>query len=80
MVLDMFWTALRAEAVGSFVVDTGTPYVVGLTSAADASGIDDPRVLELASVAAHFQSGIPNPLDDAIRGMGHRKGRNQHGE
>jgi Mg2+-importing ATPase len=37
-----------------------------LTSATDPNGVDDPRVLELAALASHFQSGIRNPLDDAI--------------
>jgi Mg2+-importing ATPase len=37
-----------------------------LASAVDGRGEPDPRVLLMAGVAAHLQSGIRNPLDDAI--------------
>ena len=37
-----------------------------LVAATDALGAEDPRVLELAAVTSHFQSGVRNPLDDAI--------------
>ena len=38
-----------------------------LVGATDAVGTDDSRVLELAALTSHFQSGVRNPLDDAIR-------------
>ncbi len=38
-----------------------------LASAIGALGESDPRVLTISGVAAHLQSGIQNPLDDAIR-------------
>jgi P-type Mg2+ transporter len=37
-----------------------------LTAAMNAHGENDPSVLTLASVAAYLQSGVRNPLDDAI--------------
>ena len=37
-----------------------------LVAATNAGGADDPRVLDLAAAAARLQSGIRNPLDDAI--------------
>jgi len=41
-----------------------------LADATDARDAKDPRVLTLASVAARLQSGIRNPLDDAIISAG----------
>ncbi len=46
---------------------TLTEGVVQLDRAVDAGGADDDRVLRLAYLNAHFQTGLANPLDDAIQ-------------
>jgi len=46
---------------------TLTEGVVQLDRAVDAAGADDERVLRLAFLNAHFQTGLVNPLDDAIQ-------------
>lgn len=45
---------------------TLTEGVVRLEGAYDPRGIRSPRVLELGVVNAHFETGLPSPLDDAI--------------
>ncbi|MBX7053382.1 MAG: magnesium-translocating P-type ATPase [Pyrinomonadaceae bacterium] len=45
---------------------TLTEGVVRLDAALDTSGSGSDRVYRLAYLNAHFQSGIPNPLDEAI--------------
>ena len=46
---------------------TLTEGAVQLERAVDSSGADNARVLRLASLNAHFQTGLVNPLDDAIQ-------------
>ncbi|MGH7617949.1 MAG: magnesium-translocating P-type ATPase [Gemmatimonadaceae bacterium] len=46
---------------------TLTSGAMQLVSATDPRGADDARVSALAGIAAHLQTGIQNPLDDAIR-------------
>ncbi|WP_233252076.1 magnesium-translocating P-type ATPase [Limnohabitans sp. 2KL-17] len=45
---------------------TLTEGVVGLDGALDTQGIASAKVLRLAAINAHFQSGLTNALDDAI--------------
>ena len=45
---------------------TLTEGVVRLEGAYDASGARSSRVLELGAINAHFETGLPSPLDDAI--------------
>jgi Mg2+-importing ATPase len=54
------------DVVCSDKTGTLTAGEMRLTSTTDATGAADPRVLELAAVAARFQTGIRNPLDDAL--------------
>jgi Mg2+-importing ATPase len=47
---------------------TGTLTEARITLAGhpDAGGVEQPRVIELAAINAHFETGIRSPLDDAI--------------
>jgi Mg2+-importing ATPase len=45
---------------------TLTEGVVRLEGSYDASGARSSRVLELGAINAHFETGLPSPLDDAI--------------
>ncbi|MFT3711074.1 MAG: magnesium-translocating P-type ATPase [Archangium sp.] len=53
---------------------TLTEGVLTVEGSVDASGRDAPRVLELAYFNAALQSGIANPLDDALLSVGRGKG------
>lgn len=53
---------------------TLTQGVVKLDGALDALGQASPSVLRLAYLNAHFQSGLSNPLDEAVRLYAHQAG------
>jgi len=51
---------------------TLTVGVVQLDGALDTQGNPSPQVMRLAYLNAHFQTGLPNPLDDAIVASGNQ--------
>lgn len=53
---------------------TLTAGVVALDGAVDSAGQPSPTVLRLAAINAQFQSGLVNPLDDAVLAAAHRAG------
>ena len=54
---------------------TLTEGVVRLDGALDTAGQPSKAVLRYAYLNAHFQTGLNNPLDEAIQAYAHRRGR-----
>ena len=58
---------------------TLTAGVVALDGAVDSAGQPSPAVLRLAGINAQFQSGLVNPLDDAVLAAATQAGIDLHG-